>query len=279
MGITLNPRKCRLLCFGKQSVFPDEHFITIHGNVVQHTTRYCFLGVWFDSYLTFRYHCEVVAKRIRKRNRVLCTLPGTSWGAKTRVLQRVFRSYVDPAGHYAVSTWGNVANNNNIRLVETARNDGLRIVSGLPKATKVENLRLFTGTINIRDLARSRAARIYDQALRYPQTPIAAAMAICVSLPRSLPDNVRDAATRFLAELGLLPVSRRPFPTPIQKDSEPDIFHCHYTPVTKADAPKIQRQAAYLLINNLRTFRSFGRVVDGWVRYRQPPSLATNATS
>ena len=86
--LTLNPRKCRLLCLGKQSVSPDEHVITIHGNVVQHTTRYCFLGVWFDSYLTFRYHCEVVAKRIRERNIVLCALAGTSWGARTRVLQR-----------------------------------------------------------------------------------------------------------------------------------------------------------------------------------------------
>ena len=180
---------------------------------------------------------------------------------------------MDPAGHYAVSTWGNVASNNNIRLVEAARNDGLRIVSGLPKATKVENLRLLTGTIDIRDLARSRAARIYDQALQQPQTPIAAAMAICVSLARSLPDNVRDAATRFLAERGLLPVSRRPFPPPIRKDSEPYTFHCHYTPVTKADAPEIQQQAAYLLINNLRTHSArSGELWTDWSVIDSPPA-------
>ena len=193
-----------------------------------------------------------MAKTVRARTRVLRALAGSQWGARTTILMRFYRSFVEPACLYGLATWGISASDTNLQIVEVARNEGLRAASGLAKATSISRLRQLTGTISLRQLAARRAMRVVDQAIRLPGTPLFESLQVRVPCPSSLHSTPRKAGMDLLAECGLLMVSREPFLPPLSAIRDPCQLDIHYTTTTKTDKPNQQKNAAGQIINELR---------------------------
>ena len=141
----------------------------------------------------------------------------------------------------------------NLNIVEVVRNEGLRTASGLPRSTKVTTLRTLTGTLPLRTLGEARAAKLFDHALRLPQTPIYASASICVPCPKSLASTPRAAGARYLALNGLLAYPRALFPKPLMADIPAGSFSVLLTATSKTDSPAQQKASAEQLLISIRT--------------------------
>ena len=202
--------------------------------------------------MSFKKNCLEVARKIRNRTRVLRALSGSSWGACTDTLIRFYRSFVDPVCTYRIATWGNCAIETNLKVVETARNEGLRLASGLPKATKVVTLRELTGTISLRRLGALRAGRLIDQAVCHADTPLAETMRRCVPSPSSVAISPREAGMQFLASNGILSICRSKFPEPTSAMDRTNKFNTIYADTSKAETLGLQNKAALRAITAIR---------------------------
>ena len=71
-----------------------------------------FLGVTLDKRLTWKTHLEAVAARSVRKLGVLKKLAGTTRGADTNILRRVYTGAVRPILVYATTSWNTASNAN-----------------------------------------------------------------------------------------------------------------------------------------------------------------------
>ena len=96
LGLKLNPQKSCYMAFGLR---PLSQPLTIHGTPLRHATSHKYLGVWFDSRLSFRPQITSLRDRLAARNKVLQYMSVRGQGASPTILRRIYiaavRSVVD----------------------------------------------------------------------------------------------------------------------------------------------------------------------------------------
>lgn len=71
-----------------------------------HNTKW--LGITFDSQLTFKRHCDNVIAKGKKRASYLSSLSNTRWGVTPKLFKILLSSTVHAATDYAVAAWMNL---------------------------------------------------------------------------------------------------------------------------------------------------------------------------
>ena len=94
-------------------------------------------------------------------------LAGTSWGADTSILTKVYTTTVRPAMEYASTTWGTAAKTNKSRL-DKIQNMALRVILGAMKNTPVRDMEK---TANVEPLERRRSLKILIQGEKLRRLP------------------------------------------------------------------------------------------------------------
>ena len=98
-----------------------------------------FLGVTLDTHLTWKTHLEAVAARSVRKLGLLKKLAGTTWGADTNILRRVYTGAVRPIMEYATTSWATASNANKSKL-DKVQNVALRAIVGAMKTTPIKEM-------------------------------------------------------------------------------------------------------------------------------------------
>ena len=98
-----------------------------------------FLGVTLDTRLTWKTHLEAVAARSVRKLGLLKKLAGTTWGADTNILRRVYTGAVRPIMEYATTSWA-IASNTNKSKLDKVQNVALRAIVGAMKTTPIKEM-------------------------------------------------------------------------------------------------------------------------------------------
>ena len=95
-----------------------------------------FLGVKLDTRLTWKPQIKKMVKSSLKKLALMRKLAGTSWGADSSILSKVYTATVRPTMEFASTTWGTAAKTNKSRL-DKVQNMALRVILGAMKTTPV----------------------------------------------------------------------------------------------------------------------------------------------
>ena len=98
-----------------------------------------FLGVTLDTRLTWKTHLEAVAARSVRKLGLLKKLAGTTWGADTHILRRVYTGAVRPIMEYATTSWATASNANKSKL-DKVQKVALRAIVGDRKITPIKEM-------------------------------------------------------------------------------------------------------------------------------------------
>ena len=98
-----------------------------------------FLGVTLDPRLTWKPHLETTAKKSIRKLGLLKKLAGTSWGADTKILKRVYTGAIRPVMEYATTSWATASTTNKGKL-DKAQNLALRAIVGAMKTTPITEM-------------------------------------------------------------------------------------------------------------------------------------------
>ena len=160
--VRTNPRKTTYTIF---SLSTKEQKATLHinGQTLLAEDNTACLGVTFDKRLSWKQQTENAEARAKVRLAHMKKLAGTTWGADTVTLKRLYTGRVRPVLEYGMTAWGTTAKPNFDR-VSKVQNQATRIITGAMKSTPIMELETITG---LKSLNNQRDLKLLSQAATF----------------------------------------------------------------------------------------------------------------
>ena len=144
----------------KRWIKRQDLLIKLNNKILPIVDRYKFLGVIFDSYLTWKYHIDYTKTKSRKALNLLRKLSHTTWGADRQTLRTLYRATVLPILDYGSQVYGS-ATRAKIARLDPIHNEGARLISGAFRSSPVSSIHAENGDPPLylhRDLIQMKSA-------------------------------------------------------------------------------------------------------------------------
>ena len=101
--------------------------------------------------ISFHKHCNYVSDRIDKRNNMLKTLAGSSWGQDKETLLLTYNALGKYIASYAAPVWSTNASDPSFKKIQTAQNAALRTATGAHKMASIYHLHQESLMLRVKD--------------------------------------------------------------------------------------------------------------------------------
>ena len=119
--------KCKVIHFtAPRSKVPRPPAIRIGDTFLSVEDSTKFLGLWWDSHLSFKKHISVLKTKCREALNLLRVVAHSKWGGDRDTLLMLYRAIVGSKLDYGCVVYG-TASNTNLRQLDSIHNTGLRL--------------------------------------------------------------------------------------------------------------------------------------------------------
>ena len=160
--VRINLRKTTYTIFSL-STKEQKAKLHINGQTLLAEDNPTYLGVTFDNRLTWKQQTERFEARANERLALIKELAGTTRGADTVTLRRLYSGRVRPVLEYGMTAWGTTAKSNFDR-VSKLQNQATRIITGAMQSTPTEELETIPGPQSLDD---HRDLKLLNQAAKF----------------------------------------------------------------------------------------------------------------
>ena len=160
--VTLNAKKTTYTIFSL-STRELRANLKVQGHILPQDKTPTYLGVTFDSRMTWKSHIEKCTTRAKLRIALMKKLSGTSWGADYRIQRKLYIGRVRPVLEYGISAWGTAAKSN-FKKTNRVQNQASRIITGALKSTPIHAMNTLTG---LDTLENRRDSKILQQSAKF----------------------------------------------------------------------------------------------------------------
>ena len=166
--IKLNPEKTKLIIFSRSILArKSEPNLKLYGETLKIYPQMRFLGITFDSKLTFQPHFEDILERCNNRYYHLRLLVNKKWGPSPATLIQIYKQCVRPIFEYgSLSTI--TASDPIISRIQRLQNKFIWLALHLPKYISVKLIHDSTGLPYVKDRLLSCATKSLDRIARNP---------------------------------------------------------------------------------------------------------------
>ncbi|GBM23723.1 hypothetical protein AVEN_257634-1 [Araneus ventricosus] len=126
----------------RRRLHPDPDF-QLNGSPIPIVQETKFLGIVFDTKLTFRSHIKNLKTKCIRTLNIMKVLSSTSWGADKVSLIKIYRSLVRSKLVYGVSEYGSAAKST-LKMLDSVHHKGLRIATGAFRTTPIPSLHVIS---------------------------------------------------------------------------------------------------------------------------------------
>lgn len=154
-GVVINETKTVASIFSL-STRQETANLQLNGKKLSMEDSPMYLGVKLDKRLTWNPQIQNMEDRATKRLALMKKLAGTTWGADSSILRKVYIGAVRPIMEYGNTVWATAAKSNMTRL-NKVQNAGLRLITGALKTTPIEEMERYS---NIRPLENRRQEKV-----------------------------------------------------------------------------------------------------------------------
>ena len=134
--------------------------LLLYNEPIQFKDKVKFLGVIFDSRLTFKAHINELKISSKKSLNLLRVLSYTAWGADRRTLLRLHNSLILSKLDYGCQAYAS-ASERTLNKLNSIHNEGLRISTGVFKSSPVISLYAETGFCSLKTRRSKICLRYY----------------------------------------------------------------------------------------------------------------------
>ena len=122
-----------------QGTSKEQIQLRLKDEIVPQTVTPTFRGVKLDTQLTWEPQTEKMEGSGQQKLALMKNFAGTTWGADSSILTKIYTATVRPTMEYASTTWGTAAKTNNSRL-DKVQNMAVRVILGAMKTTPVRDM-------------------------------------------------------------------------------------------------------------------------------------------
>ena len=166
--IKLNPEKTKVIIFSRSPLTrKSEPILKLYGQRLKIYPQVKFLGITFDSKLTFQKHFEEVLGRCNTRCHRVRLIVNKKWGPGPSTILQVYKQCVWPVFEYgSLSTM--TMSDMVISKIQQLQNEFIRLALRLPKYISVKLLHDSSGLPYIKDRLLSCATRTLERISKNP---------------------------------------------------------------------------------------------------------------
>ena len=129
--------KCMHFCQSRQLHLDPE--LTLDGIQIEVVPEFKFLGLLFDSKLSFIPHINYLSKKCHKALNLLRVVSSMDWGADRKVLLRLYKTHVRSKLDYGCIVYGSTRQSY-LRKLDSIHNQGVRLALGAFRTSPVNSL-------------------------------------------------------------------------------------------------------------------------------------------
>ena len=136
---------------------------------IERVNTFKFLGIHFDSMLTWRNHIDNIVTRSIKRICLLKAVTGTSWGANCRTLLLFYKQYIRPIIEYGSELYSTAAKKH-LRKLDTLQYASLMISVKSIKTTSLQALQVLCNEYPLDIYRKLKDDKYKIRILSYPSS-------------------------------------------------------------------------------------------------------------
>jgi hypothetical protein len=138
-GFKFSISKTNAINFHRKRGIPPEPSLTLYGQPIPFKPTEKFLGILFDTKMTWKPHIQSLKKNCMHKLNLLKSIAHTNWGADRTTMLRLYRATILPKLDYG-STIYSSAKDHIIATLDPVHNAAIRISIGAFKSTPVISL-------------------------------------------------------------------------------------------------------------------------------------------
>ena len=166
--IKLNPEKTKVIIFSRSLLARKAELnLTLYGEPLKIYPQVKFLGIVFDSKLTFQKHFEDILERCNNRYYRLRLLANKKWGPSPATIIQIYKQCVRPSFEYGSLSTITVSDNI-ISKIQRLQNKFIRLALRLPKYVLPKLLHDSTGLPYVKDRLLTCATKSLDRIAQNP---------------------------------------------------------------------------------------------------------------
>ena len=166
--IKLNPEETKVIIFSRSLLARKAGLnLTLYGEPLKIYLQLKFLGLIFDSKLTFQKHFEDILERYNHRYHCLRLLANKKWGPSPVTLVQIYKQCVRPIFEYGLLSTITTSDNI-ISKIQWLQNKFFRLALRLPKYILSKLLHDSTGLPYVKDHLLSCATKSLDRIAQNP---------------------------------------------------------------------------------------------------------------
>ena len=166
--IKLNPEKTKVIIFSRSMLAKKAELnLKLYGETLKIYPQVKFLGIIFDSKLTFQPHFEDILERCNTRYYRLRLLANKKWGPSPATLIRIYKQCARPIFEYGSLSTITVSDNI-ISKIQRLQNKFIRLALRLLKYILPKLLHDSTGLPYVKDRLLSCATKSLDRIAQNP---------------------------------------------------------------------------------------------------------------
>ena len=212
-GFKFSTAKTCAVTFSRQHTIHQPR-LTLYGKPIQYKHKCKFLGVTFDTRLTFLPHIEELKTSCTERLNILRVISHKTWGADRKMLLRLHEALILSKLDYGSQVYGS-ASPTYLKKLDSIHNTGLRLATGAFRSTPIVSLYAESGFYSL-EYRRTRLSLRYALKINSKYSPYlyrnvynTASLPVFETHPRYLkPFNIRldSLLTQFRINSNVTPV-------------------------------------------------------------------------
>lgn len=163
LGFKISVEKSRAMSFNKQT--PRQR-LTIQGTQLVWVGEHQYLGVWLDTWSTYKKQVEYLAGRVKARHNVMRAMTHPSAGTTSTILRQFYVHAIRPLIDYSSPVLVDISGTQQL-ILEKTQNAAMRTILGAPRWTHIGTLLAETGLtslkLRIQQLVAGKVARIMQR--------------------------------------------------------------------------------------------------------------------
>ena len=151
----------------RKEVVPN---LTLKGTILPYEKEVKFLGLIFDSKLTWTSHIDALKLRVKKSLSILKVVSGFDWGADKKSLLKLYDSLCRSKFDYGCQIYSSACKTK-LKELDVVHNMGLRICSGAFRTSPVESIYVDTNELPLQLRREEQGLRYITRTKSSPQNP------------------------------------------------------------------------------------------------------------
>ena len=195
-GFKFSTTKTVCVHFCNQRRQHDHPQLTLLGNQIPVEPQTKFLGIIFDSKLSFIPHLKQLRTKCTKAINLLKVVAAKQWGSDTNMLLRLYRSLIRPKLDYGCIVYGS-ARKSYVQMLDPIQNQALRISLGAFRTSPIDSLEVEANETPLSVRRQKLAVQYFLKIKSNPLHPVTQ----CVT--NQLHKNLFDLRTNTIAPFGI----------------------------------------------------------------------------